>query len=999
MRFITVLLISYLILPRSSFGIGNDNFNSYSGHNLNSKQRRDTTAGKGRSARPPQKKMSEAKKEGGFKKASSVSIDSAEITKLPGFVLQQYLKGRVSGVYIEEPTGEPGSIQHFFIRGTSVPLTSARSAYETQSTVVIDGVPVISEDHPFAYDIQQYDFTRIGPSTNLLGSLDLDNIASIEVLKDLSASGKYGPRAANGIIYITTKKPTSQKRISFNTYVGVATPNAVTTLNGASENNFRKPFYARYATTEQKQSIAPYLRDSLYNIYYGPSNWTDLYYKNALQYGANVAVSGGNKNTAFRISVGNGRSASVADGSGLTRFNAAMALNMRPTNWLDMTISFNGSQLLRDRNKNLRDRFADVRYLPDLTNPVSPNKVYYGRYLSEYDKSFDNNRSNIADGYLNTKLTFGKFAFNSRLAIDYREGYRDEFFPSTLLETNSYVANYFGYGQRIVIDNTVSYKTDLNKTHFLDIEAGQNIQMDTYRYNYGYAYHGTSDYIKLNIFNDPVSPTLAYFSYNPTLGFLTTLSYRFVDQTRNNLSSFYTNASYSYKNKYQVSLMLRADGSSNQQPTSRWFYSPILSASWHIKNDLMGKSTMISKLDARASYGFVGHVQQDDRFAAGPQYTVDIGYTNEPRLGTYTGAATLNRPYTSGWVGYGIPWAYVEQLSGGFDIALWKNKLQASVDLYSRTDHNELINVPGFAEYGYASAVMPGMKINNMGIDAEVTADLLPLKSKLKWTSSVNINYNRNRLKALPGGLDQIVIGTHLLKVGNAVDQYWIYQNEGIYNNASEVPLNSKTGSPISFQGIPFQAGDPRWKDNNGDQTINENDKILKGHSLPVVSGGFNNDLRYKNWGLSISMYYNLGRSIVNQDMAKRFDFVNQESTNNINAVKEVTFWEKRGDYSKYPIYNPWSAVIPYRTDQDLFLENASFVKMRSLSLSYDLTSFFSRKRARISKMLLYTTINNVFTITPYTGRDPELVDYTGYDTGYGQPIPRTYTVGVKMDL
>ncbi|WP_175404071.1 SusC/RagA family TonB-linked outer membrane protein [Mucilaginibacter sp. PPCGB 2223] len=961
----------------------------------------DTTASKrkpaGQAAAP--RNLNKPKKRDSLKKASAVLLDSAEITKLPGFVLQQYLKGRASGLYIEEPTGEPGSVQHFFIRGTSVPLISARSAYETQPTVVVDGIPVISEDHPFAYDIQQYDFTRIGPATNLLGNLDLDNIASIEVLKDFSESGKYGPRAANGIIYITTKKPGSQKKISFNTYIGVATPNSVTTLNGASENNFRKPFYTKYATKDQKQSIAPYLRDSLYNVYYGPSNWTDLYYKNALQYNANISVSGGNKNTAFRIAVGNGRSSGVADGTALTRFNAAMALDMQPAKWLDLTISFDGTQLLRDRNKNLRDRFADVRYLPDLTNPVSPNKLYYGQYLNEYNKSFDNNKSNIADGYLNSKLTFGKFTVNTRLAVDYREGYRDEFFPSTLLETNSYVANYFGYDQRVVINNTISYKTDWRKTHFLELEAGQDLQMDTYRYNYGYAYHGTSDYIKLNIFDSPTTPTLAFFSYNPTLGFLNTLSYRFVDQTKNNLESFYANANYRYQDKYQFSLMLRADGSSNQQPTSRWFYSPILSATWHIKNDLLKANSTINMLDAKASYGFAGHVQQDDRFAAGPQYTVDIGYTNEPRLGTYTGDATLNRPYTAGWVGYGIPWAYVEQLNAGLDIALWKNKLQASVDFYSRTDHNELINVPGFAEYGYASAVMPGMKINNTGVDAEITAELLPVKSKLKWTSSVNINYNHNELKALPGGLSQIVIGTHLLRVGNAVDQYWVFQNQGIYNNSAEVPLNPNTGSPITFQGIPFQAGDPKWKDNNGDYTVDNNDKVLKGHSMPVVSGGFNNDFRYKNWGLAINMYYNLGRNIVNQDMAKRFDFINQESTNNINAVKEITFWEKRGDYGRYPIYNPWSPVIPYRTDQDLFLENASFIKMRSLSLSYDLTSFFARKKSTISKMLIYTSISNVFTITPYTGRDPELVDYTGYDTGYGQPIARTYSIGVKMDL
>lgn len=927
-----------------------------------------------------------------------LALQPSKLSMFPATSLQQLLKGRASGAYFPEPSGEPGTVQNIFIRGTSVPLLSAKDVYQTQPTVVIDGIPVISQDHPFAYDIQQYDFNRIGPATNLLAGIDPANIESIEVLKDLSESAKYGPRAANGIIYITSKRPTSQKRISFDTYFGLATHDAVTTLNAASESAFRKPFYDKYATIDQKQNIVPYLRDSLYNIYYGPSNWTDLYYRNALVYGLNIGVSGGTRNASFRTSFGSLRNNGVADATGLSRYNASMALDMKPATWLNFTVSFDATQMLRDRNKYLRDRFAEVRYLPDLTNPISPNKDYYANYLAQYDKSFDKNKSNNVDAYFDTRLTFGKFKFDSRFAIDYREGYRDIFYPSTLLETNSYVSNYFGFNQRAIVDNTVSYNLDWNKTHFLDLEAGQSAQWDSYRYNYGYAYRGTSDYIKINVFDDPIHPTLATFSYNTTLGFLTTLTYRYIDQTKSVLESFYSKATYRYKDKYSLSLMLRSDGSSNQQPTSRWFYSPIISGTWNIKNDLLADKNTISELNLKASYGRVGRLQQDDHYAVGPQYTVDIGYTGEPRLGSYYGVAPINRPYSTGWVGYNIPWAYTEQLNAGVDIGILNNRLRAAVDLYSRTDNNELISVPAYAEYGYMSAIVPGMKINNSGIDADVSAEILPRTHGLQWTSSVNFNFNHNVLKALPGGLDQVIIGTRLLQVGQAADQYWIYQNQGIYNSASEIPVNPKTGLAQTFQGIQLQAGDPKWADVNGDYVIDNKDKVLKGHILPVISGGFTNDFGYKNWGLNINMYYNLGRSIVNQDMANRFDFINRQSGNNINAVKEVTFWEKRGDYSKYPIYNPWSPVTPYRTDQDLFLENASFLKMRSVSLSYDLTSKVKNK-FKINRMLVYTTVSNVFTITPYTGRDPELVDYTGYDTGYGQPIPRTYTIGVKMDL
>jgi len=132
--------------------------------------------------------------------------------------------------------------------------------------------------------------------------------------------------------------------------------------------------------------------------------------------------------------------------------------------------------------------------------------------------------------------------------------------------------------------------------------------------------------------------------------------------------------------------------------------------------------------------------------------------------------------------------------------------------------------------------------------------------------------------------------------------------------------------------------------------------------------------------------------------MANRFDFINREGVTEMNSVKEITFWEKRGDYSRYPLYNPWSNVIPYRKEQDLFLENASFIKLRTVSLGYDLTDLLN-KGSKIGRMFIYCTGHNLFTLTPYTGRDPELADFMGYDTGYGLPIPRTYTLGVRMSL
>ena len=918
--------------------------------------------------------------------------------RAPGVSLQQYIKGQLSGLYVTEPSGEPGTVQNMYLRGASVPVMSAKDAYRTQPLVVIDGVPVNSSDHPFAYDIQQYDFNRIGPATNLLSNFDPDNFESIVLVKDISMIAKYGPRAADGVIVLTSKQPQSIRQLSFDTYFGMAVKNPVTTLNGASESAFRKPFYDRYATADQKLNIPPYLRDSLYAVYFGPSNWNDLYYRNAMLYNANLTLTAGNKGANFRAGIGTTSNQEIADATSENQYNAFFNLKMNPTKILSFDVDVKGSQLLRDRNRYQRDRFAEVRYLPDLTNPLSPNKIYYQGFLDQYAKAFDNNKTNDVDASVVTSLTFDKLKISNRLAVDYREGYRDVFFPSTILETNSYVSDYFGYSQRLIVDNWLSYYWNINKNNRLDIEVGQSLQLDSYLYNYGYAYHGTSDYIKLNIQNDPTNPTVAYFYYQSNLGFLNTLSYRYTDQTKANLLSFYGNASYKFGKYYSLALLLRTDGSSNEQPTNRWFVSPVLSGTWNVKQQLLASNKTVSQFDVKAGYGRLGRLKTDDRYAVGPQYVVDIGFTNEPRLGSYQGVAPLNRPYTNGWIGYNIPWAYTEQVNIGTTIGLWNNRLNLAIDAYSRTTNNEIFNVPDYADYGYASANLPGLKVNNRGVDGDITAVILPQTHKIGWTSSLNFNINSNQLKALPNGLNQIVIGTRLLQVGKPIDQYWVYQNQGIYNSASEIPVNPKTNTPITFQGIPFQAGDPKWADNNGDYVVNDADKVLKGHILPVVSGGFTNDFSYGKFSMSVNFYYNLGRDIINQDMAKRFDFINQQSTNNINAVKEITFWEKRGDYSRYPIYNPWSPVIPYRPEQDLFLENGSFIKLRSVTLSYDLTKQISAK-SKIGRFIIYTTASNLFTLTPYSGRDPELVEYTGYDSGYGLPIPRTFIIGAKVNF
>ncbi|GAB3929078.1 SusC/RagA family TonB-linked outer membrane protein [Mucilaginibacter myungsuensis] len=919
------------------------------------------------------------------------SVDPVKLSTFPAISLQQYLKGQAAGLFSQESTGEPGTVQNMFIHGTSQPLLSSREVFATQPLVVLDGVPLVSE-HPFAEDIQQYKFNRIGPATNVYAAFDMANIQSVQVLSGLNATAIYGPKAANGAIVLITNDPGNKRRVTFDGYTSLAAPQSVTTINGRFENDFRKQFYNKYTSNGSfsNDDVYPvFLSDSLNNAFYGPANWSDRYYGSKLQYSVNASIDGGNERANFRFSLGNTRSAGVGDDTKLDRYSARFVINMKPLTWFTFSAMVNANQLLRDRNRNVRDRLAQVNYIPDLSNPLTPNITKYSEYLDQFDRGFDNNKSNLYNGYAKFAAEFGKFKFVSTFAVDYNEGYRDIFYPRTLLQTNNYASNYFGFNQRATIDNVATYDYDLNSDNSFNFALGQTMQYDFYQYTYAYAYKGSNDFIKLNLLNNDLTPTV----------FRQQLVYKFLDKTRNNQFSVYGKADYSYKTKINLSLLLRADASSTQQPTSRWFYSPVVSASWDLKKEFLQDEKGITEFNLRGSAGRMGRFENFDNYSQGPQYTAYIGFTGNLITPGYNGLAVLTRPYTAGSTGYDLKWAYTDQANLGFDLGFLNGRLNASVDAYYRHDKNMLLSVPSAAEYGYTGVIKNGMAIRNTGIDLGVSANILAAdKNLFGWTSSLNANFNKNQLTALPGGLNQIVIGDKLLKVGQSVDSYWLLTNDGIYTTDAQVPADG-TGRKMTYNGITLKSGDPRWRDLNGDNQITDADKTLKGNALPKVSGGWNNNFTYKNWNLGVDFYYNLGRQVMNQQMANRFDFINREGLNDITSVREVFYWEKRGDYSKYPLYNPASSVVPYQVNQDLFMENASFVKLRTLQLGYDLTAIMKKKSPNLQKFYVYGSVNNVFTLTKYSGPDPELVNYTGYDNGYGMQIPRVFMLGIKADF
>lgn len=306
-------------------------------------------------------------------------------------------------------------------------------------------------------------------------------------------------------------------------------------------------------------------------------------------------------------------------------------------------------------------------------------------------------------------------------------------------------------------------------------------------------------------------------------------------------------------------------------------------------------------------------------------------------------------------------------------------------------------------ESGFSYKYVQGMAVQNSGINGDLVAAIIQNPKSFSWTLNANFSWNKNKLTKLPYDLNEIEYSSNKLQIGKPVDAYWVYENMGIINTTADIPQGpvqpDGTTNPVKFGTLSLGVGDAIWRDVNNDGIINSKDKVLKANATPVYYGGFGSDFTYKNFNLNFQFYYGLGHYLSNQLTANKLDFINTENSRNINYVKEVTYWQKTFDYNNYPLYNPWSGTIPYRVDQDIFLEKADFLKLRNVTLGFDLKSIGLLHRFNFSKALLYVTGSNLVTITPFKGGDPELVTYEGAFTGRSLPIPRSYIFGLKLNF
>jgi TonB-linked SusC/RagA family outer membrane protein len=907
------------------------------------------------------------------------TLDVEKISRLPYFSVQQHLKGSTPGVYVQENSGEPGVIQSMLIRGLTSPIFSNKDVSGVQPVVFVNGIPLLTSDS-YLYGIKSTGVNPVGTGTNILAGLNWNGVESVEVVKDAAELAKLGPLAANGAILVKLKDGyyrgshvfvNANGGMSIPSVTGSIVPGKVYLTNAHNEHAFRMKFADLGNSDAQRVAysgkIPAWMKDTRDNYFYGDPAWADDYYRMAPLYNVAASIGGGGNNSNYIFMAGYTGNGGVADDADFSKFMANFALNMILENKLGISCLINGSRVTRVGNRNLRDRYAEVEYLPDLTTPLSPTASVYRSYLDYYDRyNRNDNLNNLINGYLALHYDWKTLHADTRLLLDYNTNVRHVFWPSDLMESVNFVSDFSGYNRRFAWNSTVSYKYSIRQSHLFEAEMQGIVQWDLQHYNYTKAYDGSDD-------TKPATSSGSFQYIN-----------RYADKMENNLVSSLLSLNYQYKNLLGLKAVLRYDGASNVQRDNRWLFTPAFSLNWNLKNLFFAGQEKLSDLTARASWARIGRYTDNNRFAAGPQYTgEELTGIGQPVVSSYYGFATVARPYNTGWVGYGLGWSYSDKWNAGASLSLLKNRFSMALEYYNNTGCNLITTLPVVQEYGYKYKYAEGMKVRNAGVEMTLAGKLFDAPKIFSWDASLALAYNRNELLALPENVEELIIGNRKLKVGHAIDEFWVYRNEGVYESDAEVPAG------LSMNGILFAKNDPRWADVVNDNVIDGNDKVMKGHILPPLTGHFMNNFRFGRFDLGIDFLFAAGHDAINYRSSQRYDFLTLENNPSPESLKEIFFWQSTNDRNDYPLYNQMSGLAPYRADQDLFMEKLGYLKLRSLTLGYTLPQ----------NLYIYMTANDLFTLTGFSGDDPELVDFDGYYRGYGHPLLRSVILGLKFNF
>ena len=892
-------------------------------------------------------------KKGTFTGAASV-VKSASIQNQPITSADKALQGSAPGLVTQSTSGQPGSGQKIIIRGIGS-ITAG-----TDPLWIIDGVPVATGNYGLMTSTGQTDYSD---NSNVLAGLNPNDIESMTVLKDASATSIYGSRAANGVILVTTKKGKSGKTIynlSIQTGVSSRTNDKLKMLNRDQYMEYMydaAPASWGYTSVQDAiddfKTIFPVDKDG--NLY--DFDWMKAAYDDAAPtYNADFSARGGNDKTKFYVSASYmDQTGIVKDNSYLKRYTFRTNIDNTPNDWVKFGV--NTTLSLTDQSTPLTTSsyyanpvMASVMLPPVDAGIIDGEPVFKpvsmsANFLSyaKYNKQESRNYRAITNAYAEVNL-LKDLTYKAQFGVDFmtiNENQWDDMKVSgnTAVDKGGRASASNVENMILNVTNTLQYsKTFLEKLN-TNILVGHEIQSENYRDLYG-SIEGfpSSDFKQLG---SGTNPTDASGS-----------------RSQSRLASLISKADLNWDSKYYISASLRRDGSSRFGLNNRYANFWSIGGSWTISNEDFIKSIeWINSLKLRASYGTQGN-SSIGRYASLGLYSGGYNYNGMP--GTAPSQISNND----------LTWESQKSFNVGLDFQTFQGRFGGTVEFYEKNTDDLLLSTPLSSTTGFTSTTKNIGSIRNRGV--EVSLNGTPLKiADFTWTVDANVSKNINEVTKLNNGQD-ISNGYKIIREGEDIQSFYTFP----------------------WAGVNIADGRPMWYDQNGEIIYSPSggnfQKAICGSAAPKWTGGLTNTFSYKGLQISAQIYFQYGNKIMDSQFRMFESFGGRSLFNqDINALNR---WKKPGDVTDYP--KPVYGNTTYYTATDRYLFDGSFIRLRNLNISYSLPKEWVSK-IKMDNVRIFAQGNNLLTITKYKGFDPE-VGISG-EPWFGYPNVKTISIGLDV--
>lgn len=920
---------------------------------------------------------------------ASVRMDALKDMASTG--ISDALQGRMSGVTILQNSGAPGS-------GTSIHVRGVGTFGNKEPLYVIDGVP-----------------------SDNMNDLSPSDIERVDVLKDASSSAIYGSRAANGVVLIQTKRgktDSGKPNVSFNTYHGFSTPSKkMKVLNAQQRNMIHKEAYlAAYEDSDKTaEDLANY--NKAIEVYADPSmqvdrtNWQDEIFSDAAYQGNyDLSVTGGGKKMTYSVILGH------MNQDGILKESSYNRTTLRVNTEMEL---FKGFKL----GENLMVSHSKQKIVPDMQ---ADGAIISALRADPSVPVFDEEGKYSGSGLLNPDIR-NPYATIERAD---RTRKRDRIFGNVYAEysfLNDFkIKTDFGYDYSDAGDNWFTVKvpeagraSNTNELTVYDQKSTKWMNTTTISYNKeigshkvmvlgGHAY----EYFKMDYFDARGRDFLSEDKKSRFLSAATNIAWMNGGKNDNALDSWFGRLDYSFADRYLFSASFRADGTSRFAKGNRWGYFPSFSAGWRLSEEKFFENLKpyIENLKIRGSWGKLGN--ENLTFASSPYYPTYMLYNNTTENDGYYVVFGKGENATSGRYGSTYPnsaliWETTTQYDLGFDIS-FLSKFDFGFDYYSKDSKNVLVEIPVASTGGISSSKLENSaKVRNSGFEFNGSYTTR-LSNGLDIRAYGNFATVSNKVLTLGQGKDFGLTSyrgqtINQVSEGEPIAYLYGYKTDGIFRTQEEIDAHiNENGDPLQKYAKP---GDIKFIDTNGDGVIDGNDRTKIGSGFPKMTYGFGVDLAYK--GFDFNMFFQgVGGSDIFNGLKYEGMFVNPiynqyeaildrfHPENNPNgSLPRVTTNDRNGNRNKI---------------SDYYVESGSYLRMKTLTLGYTFNKQITQKLG-LQKLRVYATAQNLFTITPYKGFDPDLGNaYSnelnnnsteiGIDRGQ-VPQPRTFIFGVNINF